>query len=427
MKYKAIHIWIFVLISIFGCRIERTEVARPFHGKLPDIPPIEIKTSRAPLDQDILKWSPPQVSDFIYADYENTSVTHIPLIESAQIRASEDLIQVPPIHVESIGIKIDRESLRLYEVHQRNEPYIVSFDIVKTSQDKLFTVHFANDALLSMDYYFTSGIKFDYIDPALANSPFALAMLPYRQNSVNYHGITISQDFFTPTVLDTTAIQYGDRPFAGVLYAGQFKIALNPKKHYKQVSELDIGIMGPESLGGFVQTNIHETKPTGWVNQVKNDVVINYNVRIEKGLVNTGHFDFNGVVQGKAGTLYTNAGLGFFSRIGSFMPYFENIGLTGPSQNGNYSAKSKLQYAFTFSSLLNVVAYDATLQGGMFSENNIYTLHASEINRLVFNGSLGIEFTYKFFGFRTELHYITPEFAGGKEHRWVHMAATFCF
>jgi len=364
--------------------------------------------------------------DVFYMEYENRSFVLAETPEAFHQHEKLDIIPLAPLQVESLEMVIDKTSLRPFKPQIREYTSIPTYDIPVVSQDKLFTAHFSNDAMLSMDYYYTNGVRFDYIDPNIAKSPFGYFMLPYRQNSVSYHGISLVQDFFTPLVLDTTAIQYGDRPFAGVLYAGQFKVTINPKKRYKQVSEIDFGIIGPESLGGFVQTTIHETRPTGWVNQVSNDVVVNYNVRVEQGLINIEHFDINGVFEGKVGTLYTNVGAGFYSRVGSFMSYFKNIGLVGPGKNG-YTGRSKIQYAFTFSSILRAVAYDATLQGGMFSNNNIYTLSPEDINRLVFNASLGIEFSYKFFGFRTEMNYITPEFKGSKEHRWIHMAATFCF
>jgi len=424
MKHKAILIWLFVLISIFGCRIERVDLTTNLPEKKTEIPPVKAITTHS--TDGILKWSPPQGPDVFYLNYEETSIQLAKVAESPIQHERIEVIQMNSLQVEAMEMVIDRSTLKPFIPAPREDIFKPDYDIPVISQDKLFITHFSNDAMLSMDYYYTNGVRFDYIDPGLARSPFEYFMLPYRQSAVSYHGISFVQDFFTPLVLDTTAVQYGDRPFAGVLYAGQFKVTLNAKKHYKQISEIDFGILGPESLGGFVQTTIHETKPTGWVNQVNNDVIINYNVKIEKGIINIDHFDLNAVFEGKAGTLYTNAGAGFNTRIGNFMPYFENIGLVGPGKNG-YAGKSKLQYAFTFSSLLRAVAYDATLQGGMFSKDNTYTLSAEDINRLVFNASFGVSFTYKFFGFSTEMNFITPEFRGSKEHRWLHMAATFCF
>jgi hypothetical protein len=424
MKHKTILIWLFVLISIFGCRIRKTETTGKHENQNPTVPPYEAKAQMGP--GDLLEWHPPLAPDVFYLSMDRGTASLSTLPEIKPARPVTPPVFMQPLVTGSIVPVIYPGTLIPFSPAPRSVEFITEFDLPEVSEDRLFSAHFSNDAMLSMDYYYTNGVRFEYIDPGLARSPFGYFMLPYRQNSVNYHGISLVQDFYTPLVLDTTAVQYGDRPFAGVLYAGQFKVTLNPAKNYKQVSEVNLGIIGPESLGGFVQTTIHETKPTGWVNQVRNDVVFNYNIRIEKGIINNNHFDLNSVLEGKMGTLFTNAGAGFYSRIGSFMPYFENIGIKGPGKNG-YTGHSKLQYALTFSSIVRAVAYDATLQGGLFSRNNIYTLAPEEINRLVFNASFGIEFTYKFFGFRTEMNYITPEFKAGKEHRWLHMAATFSF
>jgi hypothetical protein len=108
------------------------------------------------------------------------------------------------------------------------------------------------------------------------------------------------------------------------------------------------------------------------------------------------------------------------------MPYFSNIGLISPGRDG-FTGTSKIQYAISLSSIFRVVAYDATLQGGMFNRDNIYSLSPEEISRLVFNAGLGMELSYKFVGFQAKMNYITPEFKSGKQHFWIHMAATFCF
>ena len=424
MKHKSILIWLIVLISIFGCRIEKTNMTGKLEDDLHEIPPLKAQTSRAP--DNILRWHPPLAPEVFYAQFAEDEYQVAEMPPMVAKRTPVQPIRMQPASLESFSFIIDSDNLRPFLPEQRETDLEPALGIPSLSQDRLFTAHFNNDVMLNIDRYYTNGIRFDYIDPALAKSPFGYFMLPYRNHSVNYHGISLVQDIYTPITLDTTAIQYGDRPFAGVLYIGQFKITLDPVKKFKQVSEVNFGVLGPNSLGGFVQTTIHETKPTGWVNQVSNDVIFNYHVRFEKGLVNNQHFDFNSVFEGKAGTLHTNIGAGFYTRIGSFMPYFSNIGLVNPGRDA-YSAKSKIQYAINLTSILRVVAYDATLQGGMFTRDNIHTLSPEEISRLVFNAGLGIEFSYKFVGFQAKMNYISPEFKSGKQHLWLHMAATFCF
>jgi hypothetical protein len=424
MKHKAILIWLIVLISIFGCRIEKTDVTGTLEDDQDQIPPLKAQTNRA--SEDILKWHPPLATDVFYAQFAEDNPQLAELAPMPITRTPVQPILMQPALLESLSFIIDYSTLKPYIPEHRETGLEPALGIPVVSKDRLITATFNNDVMLHLDYYYTNGLRIDYIDPALVKSPFGYLMLPYRNHSVNYHGISVVQDIYTPIVLDTAAIQYGDRPFAGVFYVGQFKVALDPVKKLKQVSEVNFGVLGPNSLGGFVQTSIHETKPTGWVNQINNDVIFNYNVRFEKGLVNNQKLDFNAIIQGKAGTLHTNIGAGFYTRIGRFMPYFNNIGLISPGRDG-YTSASKIQYALSLSSILRFVAYDATLQGGMFSRDNIYTLSPEEISRLVFNAGLGIEFSYKFVGFQAKMNYITPEFKSGKQHFWIHMAATFCF
>lgn len=65
-----------------------------------------------------------------------------------------------------------------------------------------------------------------------------------------------------------------------------------------------------------------------------------------------------------------------------------------------------------------MVFYDATLQGGMFSNNNKYTLSSSEINTHVFNASIGLAVFYNNIGLELHNFYMTPEFRTAYDFRW---------
>ena len=66
----------------------------------------------------------------------------------------------------------------------------------------------------------------------------------------------------------------------------------------------------------------------------------------------------------------------------------------------------------------NLVFYDATLQGGMFSSNNKYTLSRSDINTHVFNASIGLAVFYNNIGLELHNFYMTPEFKSAYDFRW---------
>ena len=56
--------------------------------------------------------------------------------------------------------------------------------------------------------------------------------------------------------------------------------------------------------------------------------------------------------------------------------------------------KKHFQYYVYDQVVGNAVAYDATLQGGVFNQSNVYTIPASQINRLTLQNKFGIVFIF---------------------------------
>ncbi len=106
------------------------------------------------------------------------------------------------------------------------------------------------------------------------------------------------------------------------------------------------------------------------------------------------------------GTLYDNIGGGLRLRTGSFLPVYR-----GPMTICcNRAKKRQLQYWFFISGNAEFIAYDATLQGNMFNDNSPYVINNSEMNRMVFKGSIGVALYYDNLGVELENFYLTPEF-----------------
>ena len=96
--------------------------------------------------------------------------------------------------------------------------------------------------------------------------------------------------------------------------------------------------------------------------------------------------------------------------------YFEN---TNPG--GRY------QFWFFAEGMVDIVAYDATLQGGLFTNDNPYVVPTVDINRFVFRGSLGFALYYNNIGLEYEHFYITPEFKGAYHFGWGRLKAVLAF
>lgn len=392
-----------------------------------------VRENTADVDQSTINkeppaWLPPQAADD-WLSYEPPLLSELPLdpepipevVNVPEVLVIRDTINGISVRVPG-QIVIPEEDAQLIEQETEEAYYAISY----VSTNSYFGVSFDNDIFSNTDYYYTNGLRFDLIIPIFAGSPFAWPMLPYRKESMNYHGITAVQNMYTPTNPDTISVLEGDRPFAAYLYVGHFKNTLSKKRRYRQYSEIILGLIGPSSLGGFVQGSIHNIEPIGWENQIQNDLVLNYTAIIEKGIVNPSFFDFNIYASGQLGTLYDNLSVGLRMRAGKLNPYFSMPDLANKNSIEHKDALN-LQYGITGSAQIKLVAYDATLQGGFFNPNNTYTIPAEDIERFVLQTGMGIYFAYKQLGLTYIHHYISPEHKDAKHHQWGHLNLMYCF
>lgn len=299
--------------------------------------------------------------------------------------------------------------------------------MIQLSHDHSLKINFDNDIFDNTDRYYTNGVRFDFISPFLKQSPLSSLMVPYWRQGINYYGIWIGQNMYTPSVTKIGGVHYGDRPYSATLVLGTYKISNDAGKKFRQTSEIDIGIIGPSAFGDFLQKTVHSSLPTnseplGWEYQIQNDLIFNYNLTYEKGLISTRQLELNVNATGALGTLYTNLGGGFHFRAGLMNPYFGSYGYSNSkAKNKGYS---KFQvYAF-MTSLGRLVGYDATLEGGLFNKSSVYTLTRKEVIPLTYQGSLGITISYEGFRIDFEQFILSPEFHGCAWHKWGHIGLT---
>ncbi len=155
-----------------------------------------------------------------------------------------------------------------------------------------FTFQVENDYFSpnNRDRHYTSGVRFEWLPPpseigdegpleTLAKEfPFGGA-----PDNIGRVGWSFGQSLFTPQNTATAAPQPRDRPYAGWLYAG-FSLLNAERQRADQANaivsldslEVDLGIVGPDAEGKFVQTLVHDilpnnTKPRGWKNQIHDE------------------------------------------------------------------------------------------------------------------------------------------------------------
>jgi lipid A 3-O-deacylase len=276
---------------------------------------------------------------------------------------------------------------------------------------RYFSYTYANDFFSATDRYYTQGIHPELVLKVFRKLPF-MKLLPHLPHSTIRYGLSATQDCFTPASIRRDTILYGDRPYAGLIFLGHFKISNDEKKRQRLTAELDLGAMGPCAKCEEEQKGIHRMlvniQPLGWEFQVSNDLMLNYRLRYEKGLLQVSYADLNGMAEVNAGTVYDNLGLGAQFRLGKKPGYFAN-------------ERSPAFQCYLFGQgWIYGVGYNATLQGGPFS-TSIYTLSAGEIAPVVLRGSLGAVLAYKSVLVEYRRTFITREIRTWWAHGWGHI------
>ncbi len=270
---------------------------------------------------------------------------------------------------------------------------IISFDIYSQKIDQMVSyrnidsdryarIIYDNDYFSETDRDYSQGYSLEVAHPFLSNNP--INNIFYKKNhSSKKYGLLWEHIGFTPVNIESIELQIGDRPFASAFMLKSYLIDTDSSNRVRLSSSLNIGAIGPVAFGKEMQTGIHKaidyTIPGGWKHQIKNDVVINYGLDIEKQVYRYKNvFNLMASARGKLGTLYTNLSAGFNMTIGKSKSVFFT------------SKKSNFQLYLFANPIINAIGYDATLQGGLFNRTSTYTIPSENIERITYEVSYGV-------------------------------------
>lgn len=299
--------------------------------------------------------------------------------------------------------------------------------IIPQKLENYIRLQYDNDFFSATDRYYTQGIQLFIIHPIIKFSPISYALIPLNKKALNYYNLHFEQDCFTPKSIRYDTLNYLERPYSAVFFISHTLNSLKPKKKMALKTQLDLGVIGPCARCEDEQKAIHRSlvniQPLGWENQIKTDYIINYNVKFEKGLRMKKNREIIGNTEVRVGTLYTDVSVGLTGRMGFFSPYFSNLGMD------KYSVyrKSNFQFYGILKGNVKAVAYNATLQGGMFNNQSGYTVSDNRVTRVIVDAMAGIVLTYKRIGLEYSKFYLSPEFREGLEQHWGRCVITYCF
>ena len=266
-----------------------------------------------------------------------------------------------------------------------------------------------NDFFTATDRYFTQGIALEVTSPRLGRLPLMRALL-VRRGTLARHSIVFEDDGYTASDLKAPQILSGDHPYAGTKQLRLQAIATDTLRRLRVSSSLNVGIIGQGAGGAAIQTFIHRrtgnTIPQGWGNQIRNDVILNYEAGVEREVYRAGRrLLITGVGIARVGTYNTAITAGPTLMVGAVGTPFR---AGAPSRRAFYLfAKPQV----------NVVGYDATLQGGLFNRSSPYTITNADLSRVVYRQQVGAVYRSGSLFLEYSQSYASPEFRGARAHR----------
>lgn len=247
---------------------------------------------------------------------------------------------------------------------------LVCFASFLRGQNKVFKSEFGfrseNDSYLAQgqDRYYTNGLFIKF------RSALNQAEISNLKLNKAIWEIEAGQKIYNPQSGSIDDIRYIDRPFAAFLYAGG---AINFLYHSESNLKLKIqlGTIGPLAKGKEAQEFLHDKfgfyKIAGWQWQLNNEFGVNTSLEFNK-LISRTHSektDFSLNTYINAGNTFAGAGAGILFRTGAINKLFSSVS-TESTISTNSNLKIGNELFFYAKPMVHYVAYDASIQGGMF-------------------------------------------------------------
>ncbi len=265
-----------------------------------------------------------------------------------------------------------------------------------------FNFRVANDVLYlpaKTDQYFTSGLNLEIGKRERHDVP-----LRPGGTSTKEHYWRLTQNIYTPREIDANEFQEDDRPFASYLVVTRGKSFVDDQLGLGVRWEFTGGILGRYSGGGRMQNAWHSIlsyadEVPGWPNEVKPDVILNYQLGVSQRFLVSPRFDFTAGLTGRLGTLYTNI---------------------SPELKFSWLAiRLGERRTLRFDLLGNgrLVAYDATLTGGLLNRDDRYR---GRIQPKLMVWTFGLDGTIEINSLKLSggMRHMSTEFSGGLRHAW---------
>lgn len=205
--------------------------------------------------------------------------------------------------------------------------------------------------------------------------------------------IEVGQQIYGPFATWARYDWLQDRPYTGYLYAGAALTWFHDNESALKVTA-QVGTIGPASMAEKVQKAFHHAfdlkDPEGWEYQLNNELGLNIEAQYTRLLYRNGNewLDVAATPSLRLGNTFSNVTAAVQLRIGAFDKLYQSASTNSRVSMGSERQKREL-YFFAIPQL-SYVAYNATIQGGMFIKDK-GPVHYPVIP-LVFTQQLGVQF-----------------------------------
>lgn len=271
---------------------------------------------------------------------------------------------------------------------------LISIPLTANSQTKTFKNEFGfrsdNDSYLAygQDRYYTNGLFITY------RSSFNQNKIKNKKLNKLIWEIEGGQKMYNAQSGSIKDINLVDRPFAAYLYAGAaFNFLYNSENNLK--ISIEAGTIGKSAKGKEAQELLHKAigfyEINGWEWQVKNETGINtsleYNYLLDRSKSDKTDFTLNSNVT--LGNTFAGLGAGITFRAGTINKLFNSASSQSRISNaaGTQTGVEK-EFFFYAKPMLQYIAYDATIQGGLFRNDKGPVVY--DIKSLVFSQQAGL-------------------------------------
>jgi len=276
------------------------------------------------------------------------------------------------------------------------------------------------------DRYFTNGLNITY--SRAMKGLFLWRNIISDKKAKAIIRFTIAQEIFTPKNITERNTSAYDRPYAGYLFTNISIDTFWESKTSLQLL-LTAGIIGPKAGGRKVQVWWHKlinySQPEGWETQIDNLPVINLGIKYRRSWLKSNYFEALSTIGAEAGTGFNNLYTGAMVRAGGIKP-MDYSAISASRLGGGIVSDSVEKEWFLFLGLTNnFVIHNTLIEGGLF--NPAKNEHTETAEFYLITIKTGIAYSTTVFTWKATVHQLSPEVAGGENHRYASLKTVVRF